>query len=167
MFPINWLGLLGRFWYVIPILALTVSTGYYKHSATSEHTQRVTIQAEFEQFKVGVRLAGEAQVKKNQEHEVQDKLNKDNSDKSNEKLKSDLALVSDRLRRTISDPRSSVLPEVSPSSPSPNEITFIREALDGAIRKYEEGVLGLLEEGDKALIDLKTAQEWAQQRQQP
>lgn len=168
MFLINWLGLLGRFWYVIPLVALSLSTMLYKHQATSERNQRLNIQAEFDQFKVGVRLAGESQIKRNHDHEAQDKLNKENSDKSNAKVKSDLNTAYADLKRlrnsSTANSGGGLLPPTGPGSPSPDKLCFDKPFLGRALQEYEDSVTGLLEEGDQGIADLNTSKEWIKNR---
>ena len=72
----------------------------------------------------------------------------------------------DTLQRTISKLRKSrtggdFVPP-APSCPGiPDSACFNRPILERAIRSFDEGLSGLVDEGSKAQVDLNSAKEWA------
>ena len=51
------------------------------------------------------------------------------------------------------------------SAESPGRICFDPAKLSGALRKFDEGVLGLVEGCSEAVINLDTAKKWAQENE--
>jgi len=103
---------------------------------------------------IGEKAQAEAKLK-----ETQDKLAKEKADNENQTNRARLAVLTKRLRDSNSG--SSLLPAIPTNAGSAETITFDRPSLDRALSSYEEGIAGLIEEGDKAIIDLNTAKQWA------
>ena len=92
---------------------------------------------------------------------TKDKINKERTDAKNKKDLNDQRTINKRLR----DQRASAdfLPSPAPASKSPDEATIIRPEFERAIRKFDQGVQGLIDEGDEARIDLNSAKAWAKE----
>lgn len=142
-----WLTLLAKFWFVIPIALLMASTAYYKHDAKSEHTERVKVAAEYEQFTVGVKLAGDKAT-----------LEAKRKDAENAKtIQSAVAGRADalkRLRDSVQGNSSgrplSLTPAVAAGT---SEICFEPTAFAAAVEQYRRSVRRIVEQGDEAQID--------------
>ena len=90
---------------------------------------------------------------------------KEKADADAAKTRRDLAGLYDAYA-SLRDQRrlGSLLPEAAPGSPSPDRITFNRKGFDSALSGFDQGVTGLLKEGDGAITDLNAAKKWAQER---
>jgi len=142
-----WLTLLYRFWYVIPILALTASTAFYRHQAHQERDSRIQIQAAYDVFKAGVEQLGEAQIKRNKELAAnQEKVNRETVKSADARVNS----ILDRYRLLASKSGSSggILPP-SAAAPAP---------VDDTARNDE--LLRLLRQADLQTGQLIELQEW-------
>ena len=98
-----YLTLLMRFWFLIPIALLTLSTAYYKHEATYNHDQIIT-------YKATVEALGQAQAQRNRETIAQQQKVSNESAKS---YQSRLDLINAeyaRLRDEKAGSRSGSLP---------------------------------------------------------
>jgi hypothetical protein len=88
---------------------------------------------------------------------------KEKADAANAKTKRDLAGLYGAYRSLRDQRRNgSLLPEAPADSTSPERITFDRKGFDSAVSGFDQGVTGLLTEGDTAIVDLNTAKVWAQ-----
>jgi len=123
------------------------------------------VQQAYDSFKAQVKVEGEAAQKKADAEIAAHKVAKEKADAENVKAKSDLAGLY-AAYRSLRDQRSraggSILPAAAPGAASPESITFNRSGLDSALSGFDAGVTGLLEQGDKAIVDLNTAKAWAQ-----
>ena len=123
------------------------------------------VQQAFDSFKAQVKVEGEAAQKKADAEIAAHKLAKEQADAENVKAKSDLAGLYTAYR-SLRDQRiragSSFLPASAPGAANPQTACFDRTGLDSALSKFDSGVTGLLEGGDKAIVDLNTARAWAQ-----
>lgn len=133
---LNFLPLLAKFWFVIPILLLTLSTAYYRHDAAKEHEKLVTVQANYDNFKARVDQMGKAQ-------EEQNKLTVANQQRvNNEAAKSAdarVAAVMDRYKRVLnkpSNPGSGSLPAI-PDTAKPVDDTARDQRLAEILRAAE------------------------------
>ena len=127
-------------WWIFPLLALTASTGYYKHQAA-------TVRAEFTEFKTQLALtAAKAETEAKQKE-------RDNAERINHAVASrDSALAS--LRRQQAAARSSFLPR-DPGSASPDSnVCFDRARLDDALSKLDSGIQEIAGSGAEAVINL-------------
>ena len=123
------------------------------------------VQQAYDSFKAQVKVEGEEAQKKATAAIAAAKQDKEKADAQNVKAKSDLAGLY-AAYRSLRDQRSraggGILPPAAPGSASPESITFNRSGLDNALSGFDAGVTGLLEEGDRAIVDLDTARRWAQ-----
>lgn len=120
------------------------------------------LDAEYKDFKDKVvREGAAAEAHAKAEKARFDKI-KESVDRENLRLRSDNALLSKRLL----DARSGqgYLPAPSPGAPNTNRITFDRDELESAIRRLDEGVSRVIEQGDAFRINLDTAILWAKDR---
>ena len=119
---------------------------------------------ELEKWKADAITAGEKAEQEKLAKEADDKKRKEESDAENAKTRRDLAGVYDAYRK-LRDSRSAGsggLSAPSPSAASPDRTCFDPAKLGAALRRLDEGVLGIAETGDKAIADLDTAKRWAQ-----
>jgi hypothetical protein len=123
------------------------------------------VEQAYNSFKAQVKVEGETAAKKAAEDIAAHKLAKEKADAENVKTKSDLAglyAAYRSLRDSTIRASSGILPAASPGAASPQTITFDRTGLDRALSGFDKGVTGLIERGDKAIVDLNTAKAWAQ-----
>ena len=119
-----------------------------------------TCQVDFEVYKKEVERLSEEQLRKNAEKEAADR-------KTMEALNAKQKATVERLNRDIkrlrdANARASLTPPAPATSTRPDLACFSRPDFAGALRKFEEGVVGLIGEGAAATVDLDTAKEWIQ-----
>ena len=112
-------------------------------------------------FVAGVKVIGDKQEKEAKAKTIADQKLKDKADAENATTVANLAATVKRLRDTRNDPGSSIVPAAPSGSSRPSLACFERADFDRALRTYEEGLTGLLEEGSKNTLDLNTARDWA------
>jgi hypothetical protein len=137
----------------IGLLVLTVF-GYVKHCQS--------VKEDYFNFVEKTKLIGEEQERKTKETIARNLKEKERSDAENKRLRTANAALSRSLRESRSSRQ--YLPAPSPSAKRPDAATFDRGELERAIQSLDERVSGLIEQGDKARIDLDTAKEWAANR---
>ncbi len=149
------LPLLAKFWFVIPIALLCLSTAYYKHSATSEHAKGVEIQASYDNFKARVDQLGKAQ-------EEQNKVTVANQQRiTNEAAKAAdarVAAVMDRYRRLLNAP-------ANPGSGSLPPVPDTARPVDDSAR--DQRLLEVLRAADLQTGQLIELQEWIKAAAKP
>ncbi len=89
-----------------------------------------------------------------------DKLRKEKADAENKRTINNLRADVKRLRDERT--RGGGLSAPATSAESPDRICFDPAKLSGALRKFDEGVFGLVEGCSEAVINLDTAKKWAQ-----
>ena len=89
-----------------------------------------------------------------------DKLRKEKADAENKRTITSLRADVKRLRDERT--RGGGLSAPATSAESPDRICFDPAKLSRALRKLDEGVLGIVEGCSEAVINLDTAKEWAQ-----
>lgn len=144
---LGFLPILARVWWLIPILALTASTAYYRHDAAS-------VRAEFSEFKTQIALTAakaEAQAKQKET---------DNANRINHAVASrDAALVS--LRRSQARSTSSFVPRDPGAAGADSYVCYDRAKLDGSLRVLDSGIQDIAGSGAEAVINLLTIlQSW-------
>lgn len=92
-----------------------------------------------------------------------DKLRKEKADAENKRTITSLRADVKRLRDERT--RGGGLSAPAPSAESPDRICFDPAKLSGALRKFDEGVLGLVEGCSESVINLDTAKKWAQENE--
>jgi hypothetical protein len=148
---LNLLGNWQKYAALLGLGVLLLLTGYIK-GCTDERVKSVAFQAKVEAL-------GEEAKKRVKEQEAKDKLKKEQADRENQVSSKRIADLSRQLRESRSAKR--YVPPAAPGSASPDRATFDRAELDGAIRRLDAGVQGLIDEGDTAVTDLNTARKWA------
>jgi hypothetical protein len=131
-------------------LAVGLTLGYLK-GCTDERVRGA-------EFKAAVTALGQEQERRAAEVGARNKAFKEKVDAEHVKLRADYTLLAGRLRDARA--RSSLVPAAGPDARRPETIPFDRTELDRALRAYEAEVTGLLEEGDKARIDLDTVKRY-------
>ena len=128
-------------------------------AAVKGQTSRLdTVRQEYAEFRAEVRAMGEAAQKAADTQKAADKLKKERADAYNKKVVADLNTTVKRLRDERAG--SDFLPPTPAGSRSPETAAFNRPLLERAIRDFDKGVQGLVDEGSKAVIDLNTAKDW-------
>ena len=92
-----------------------------------------------------------------------DKLRKEKADAENKRTITSLRADVKRLRDERT--RGGGLSAPAASAESPDRICFDPAKLSGALRKFDEGILGLVEGCSEAVINLDTAKKWAQEHE--
>lgn len=120
------------------------------------------VQTRYNSFVAQTKLIGEQAAKEAEAKTKSDKLKKEKSDVEFKKL----AAANTDLAKRLLDARTSgsYLPAPSPGSGRIDRACFNRTELDGAIRRLDERVSGIVEKGNAARIGLDTARVWAQER---
>ena len=120
------------------------------------------VKREYAAFVATVKAQGEEQERRNKETIARDLKAKERIDAENRRLRSNLATRDLELRNARSS--SGYVPAASPGSASPDRASFDRAELDGAIRRLDESVSGIVAQGDQARLDLDAAKRWVQER---
>ena len=121
-----------------------------------------SLRAEYEAFKGGVEALGRAAKKAAAEKEAADKLRKEQADALH--LKAVDALNADIRRLRSDSARGRRLPLPSTITAGTSRTCFDSDRLIAAIRGLDENLLGIVEVGAKAVVDLDAAKNWAQRR---
>lgn len=140
-------------WQLIAI-GLLVLSGYlyYKHCES--------VKAEYVLVIAEAKRLGAEQEKKTQEIISRNIREKEKADSENSRLRKSNAALSRSLRESRS--RGQFLPPAPSGAKRPERACIDRAEFERALQRLDERVSGLIEEGDKARIDLDTAKDWAQ-----
>ena len=138
------------------VAALVIGLGGAVYIQTSRLD---TVKAEYAQFKAETKVIGEQAKIAAEKIDKTNKQNKETADASNQKLRTANATLTSQLRNNRAS--SSYVPSPSPSSSSPDTASFNRTELERTIQQLDAEIQGIIEEGDKARIDLDTAKDWA------
>ncbi|HEY6018728.1 MAG TPA: hypothetical protein VIY48_02215, partial [Candidatus Paceibacterota bacterium] len=139
--------------YLAVALIVIVYTGWIYHEGGGGP------KAELKACQAEVIAEGKAAEKVARAHEEHDKQAKEVADANAKKLLADNADLGKRLRNARS--RSGFLPKPPADSPSPERACFDRTLLESALQRLDDGVQGLISEGDASKLKLSTAEEWA------
>ena len=115
---------------------------------------------DFSFFRAQVQAIGEQAAKEARAKESADKLRKEQADAENKRTTAALQSDLDRLRRANSGKGG--LSGPAPSAGSPDRTCLDPAKLDSALRSLDAGILGIVEIGSQAVIDLDSAKAWAQ-----
>lgn len=111
-------------------------------------------------FKAQVAAIGEQAKKDKERIEAENKLNKEKTDANHKRttaaLRADVARLRNAHGGSVSIP--------APSAGSPNVSCFDAAKFADSVRAFDQGILGLVESGGQAVIDLDAAKGWAQNR---
>lgn len=119
-----------------------------------------TVQAKFDGFVATTKAEGEAAEKLAKAAADEDKRNKERVDREYQTTIAGLAADVKRLRDDRA--RSGYVPAAPAGSRSPGLACFDRAELEQALRRFDEGVTGIIGEGDADAVGLNSAREWAQ-----
>lgn len=122
--------------------------------AHGEQIKAAKFEAATEAFSVAAKQHAEQVAKA-------DKLRKEKADAENKRTINNLRADVKRLRDERT--RGGGLSAPAPSAESPDRICFDPAKLSGALRKFDEGVLGIVAECSEAVINLDTAKRWTQE----
>ena len=143
--------LLGN-WQMIAMVAGAIAVyGYYTHC---QYVKR-----DRDQIIASLKVAAAENDKRVKIAIAQAKKDKEKADENHKRVVARLQFDVKRLR---DNPPSSFLPPAPAGSTSPERASFNRAELDRALRSFEEGIEGLIAEGDDSRIGLDTAKRWAQ-----
>lgn len=124
--------------------------------------QRDRARNEYSDFRREVAIAAQNAAEQALKKTIADEKRKEEADAENLRLQRALADTARRLRDARAS--SNFLP-TAPSCPErPASACFQREDLERALQRLDSGVSSLLEEGDRAIVDLETAKRWAKER---
>jgi hypothetical protein len=125
---------------------------------------KAKVAAEFEVFVQEAKRLGEAAQREAHAEMLRDKMWKELNDAKNTADMAALRAERDRLRRDRAGARGGVVPPAPAGTRDPATACFDRPQLERAIRDFEAGVEGLIEQGDEARVGLDGAKRWAQKR---
>ena len=151
-----------------PLLLVWIALGAFAAGALSGGGAAWTVQgwrldavqAKFDGFVATTRTAGEAAQKAATLREAADKSKKEQADAENNRTLDRLRADNQRLRNTRAG--SSFVPAAAPGTGRPDIACFDRPELERALRGFDLGIQGLVDEGSAATVNLDTARGWAQ-----
>ena len=111
-------------------------------------------------FEAATVALGEAAKQRAEQIATADKLRKEHADAENDRTITSLRADVKRLRDERA--RGGGLSAPLATAGSPERACFDPAKLNSALRTLDEGILGIVETGSKAVIDLDTAKIWAQ-----
>lgn len=117
------------------------------------------VQAEYDGFVATTKAQGEAAKKLADAKAAEDKRKKESSDHEYETTIASLRADVKRMRDDRA--RSRFVPTAPANSRSPGLACFDRADLDGALRRLDAGISGLIEEGDAGAVGLNAGRRWA------
>lgn len=117
--------------------------------------------AEHAAFVDKVATIGEQAKKDAERINKENVINKEKTDANHKRTTAALRTDIARLRNSASGGGVSI---PGPFAGSPDRTCFDPAKLDSAIRKFDAGILGIVETGSQAVIDLDLAKEWANGR---
>ena len=119
--------------------------------------------AEYAAFVAQTKAVGEAAEKAAKLKEAEDKKRKEDADAETARVRRDLAGVYDAYKRLRDSPSRRTFSEAGGTAASPARACLDAAAANRALQAFDAGVAGLLEEGDRAIVDVNTARRWAKQ----
>jgi hypothetical protein len=117
------------------------------------------VQAKFDGFAATVKAQGETAKKLADATAVEDKRKKESADHEYQTTIAGLNADVKRLRDDRA--RSGYVPAAPAGSRSPGLACFDRAELEQALRRFDEGVTGIIAEGDADAVGLNVARSWA------
>lgn len=151
-----------------PLLLIWIALGAFAFGAVSGGGAAWTVQgwrldavrAEFKGFVDTTRVLGEAAQKQSDATKAANQKRKDQADAENKRTLDRLRADVKRLR----DARAggSFVPAAAAGTLRPDLACFDRPELERAIRGFDIGIQGIVDEGSAAAVNLDTAKAWAQ-----
>jgi hypothetical protein len=125
----------------------------------SAKSETKAVKADAKAFKDATEAEGKAAKKVADAKKLEDERKKKESDDEYENRISGLTADVKRLRNTRSS--GSFVPSAASTTGSPDTACFDRPQLERAIRNFDSGLQGLVDEGSKSSIGLDVAKQWA------
>ena len=147
---------------LIAVFSAVFSAGAWVNGARWEIKYNA-LEASFTTFKTSVATLGERARTAAVERQLKDLKIKEKADASNARMHANSRAVIEQLRRERDSASGGGLSAPAPSTADPGRTCFDPAGLAGALRSLDEGLLGIIEEGTKAVIDLDTAKAWAKE----
>lgn len=119
------------------------------------------VKAEYAAFVAQTKAIGEAAEKAAKLKEAADLKRKEDADAETARVRRDLAGVYDAYKRLRDSPSRRTFSEAGGTAASPARACLDAAAANRALQAFDAGVAGLLEEGDRAIVDINTARRWA------
>lgn len=117
------------------------------------------VQAEYDGFVATVKAEGEAATKLAEATAAEDKRKKESSDHD---YQTTIASLNADIKRMRDDrARSRFVPAAPAGSRSVGLACFDRAELEQAVQRFDDGISGLIAEGDAGAVGLNVARSWA------
>lgn len=143
-------------------LAAASAFGYIQTTRLGAAQDRIeAITARFDQFKAQVASEGKLAQERADSQARADKLKKEKADANQKRATAVLLADIERLRKSRGSPGGGGLSAPAPLAGSPDRTCYDPAKFAGALRSLDEGILGILESGSQAVIDLNSVREWA------
>lgn len=153
-----------------PLLLIWIAAGAFAFGLASGGGTAWTVQgwrlgkvkAEYAGFVATTKVTGDAAKKASDLQTATDKRIKEQADNENKRTLA--ALRADVKRLRDANTSGGGLSAPSPTAESPTRTCFDPAKLSAALRSLDEGILGIVESGSEAAVNLDTARAWAQGR---
>ena len=153
-----WKLIVGNPWALAALFALGLAFG--GSGAWWVQGQRLAAtQARFDGFVGTVKAEGNAAKKLAEAKAAEDKRIKENSDHEYQITLAGLRADNKRLRDARAGSR--IVPAAPAGSRSPGLACFDRAELERTIQRFDDGISGLIAEGDAGTVGLNVARSWA------
>lgn len=145
-------------WFALGSFALGMASG--AGSAWTVQGWRLdAVKAEYEGFVASTKAEGEAATKLTEATAAEDKRKKESSDHEYETTIASLRADVKRMRDDRA--RSRFVPAAPAGSRSVDLACFDRAELEQALQRFDDGISGLIAEGDAGAVGLNVARSWA------
>lgn len=145
------------------LIAVALVVGGLAFYAGLMRVERDAVKAEYAEFRTKVAQAAEAAAEAALKKTIADEQKKEKADAENAAALATLAGTIKRLRDADAD--RNLVPAAPAGTKCPDgQACFERAELERALRGYQEGVRGLVDEGSEIAVDLDTAKAWAKER---
>lgn len=157
---------LRLYWRWIALAALLAASAAFGAYRMHVHDQIAynALRSEFDVFRGGVEALGKAAQEQAKATELANLERKRDADAKAVKAKRDLDglyAAYTGLRDSRKGASRSLLSSPAPAPGSAATATFDRAAFDRAISDFDAGAVGILKQGDSAIVDLNSAKTWA------
>ena len=146
-------------------IVIAVVIGMLALGITVQTKRLEAAKAEYAAFVAAVKAKGEEQERKTKEQIAKDKAAQEKANAENQTSRARIAALSRQLRNARAS--SGILPAPAPTARRPDAITFDRAELERTLQRLDEGVSGLVAEGDQGRIELDVARNWAKETLRP
>lgn len=144
-------------WKIVAVAALVLILAGYGQTMRA---QRDALRVEYSDYRREVARAAQLAAERALKKTIEDEERKEKADVENLRLRALLDATTRRLRDARRD--SSFVPPAASCPDRPASACFQRADLERALQQLDREVSELVEEGDRAIIDLETAKRWAQ-----